>query len=73
MAAVSFKMAKSDGFENTRPAPMMPVAMSARPEVGGIGWNDSSWDLQQGLQVVEDLPLDAWQDSLFPADLAIVD
>ncbi|MET0334810.1 MAG: hypothetical protein ABW190_11110 [Rhizobacter sp.] len=27
---------------------------------GSIGWTDSSWDLAQGLDVVEDLPLDAW-------------
>jgi hypothetical protein len=27
---------------------------------GSIGWNDSSWDLLRGLDVVEDLPLDAW-------------
>jgi hypothetical protein len=29
-------------------------------EWGGIGWTDSSWELARGLEVVEDLPLDAW-------------
>lgn len=27
---------------------------------GGIGWTDSSWELARGLEVVEDLPVDAW-------------
>lgn len=34
-----------------------------RPGTGdwtGIGWTDSSWELAQGLEVVEDLPPDAW-------------
>lgn len=26
----------------------------------GIGWTDSSWELAHGLEVVEDLPPDAW-------------
>lgn len=29
-------------------------------EWGGIGWTDSSWELARGLEVVEDLPADAW-------------
>lgn len=29
-------------------------------EWAGIGWIDSSWELAQGLDVVEDLPPDAW-------------
>jgi hypothetical protein len=29
-------------------------------EWSGIGWADSSWELARGLEVVEDLPLDAW-------------
>ncbi|MEO8151511.1 MAG: hypothetical protein ABI605_00470 [Rhizobacter sp.] len=35
-------------------------AGSAQSEGAGFGWNDSSWDLMRGLDVVEDLPLDAW-------------
>jgi hypothetical protein len=57
MAVMSYQMAKRDGFENTRPA-----CWSTQPSVEStvIGWNDSSWDLQRGLDVVEDLPLDVW-------------
>jgi hypothetical protein len=29
-------------------------------EWAGIGWTDSSWELARGLDVVEDLPPDAW-------------
>ncbi|HEY0819819.1 MAG TPA: hypothetical protein VGD46_13630, partial [Rhizobacter sp.] len=29
-------------------------------EWAGIGWTDSSWELAHGLEVVEDLPPDAW-------------
>jgi hypothetical protein len=32
----------------------------------GMGWTDSSWELKHGLDVVEDLPLDAWP-AEFPA------
>lgn len=31
----------------------------------GIGWTDSSWELARGLDVVEDVPPDAW-----PAEFA---
>ena len=32
------------------------------------GWADSSWDLRQGLEVVENLPPDAW-----PAELPMLE
>jgi hypothetical protein len=57
MAVMSYQMAMSGDFENTRPAPW---AAASAHEAPVIGWNDSSWDLQRGLDVVEDLPLDAW-------------
>lgn len=47
------------------------VAVEARRAAGagpaewsGAGWIDSSWELMHGLDVVEDLSVDAW-----PADL----
>jgi hypothetical protein len=57
MVLVDDQMAMSDDFENTRPARW---ATASSIEAPVIGWNDSSWDLQRGLDVVEDLPLDAW-------------
>ncbi len=60
MAAMSFQMKTSDGFEVRHTG----AVQAERP---GIGWNDSSWELLHGLDVVEDLPLDAWsQDPLAP-------
>jgi hypothetical protein len=53
MAVMSFQMKTNDGFDVRR--------VSAVPaERAGINWSDSSWELLQGLEVVEDLPLDAW-------------
>jgi hypothetical protein len=36
------------------------MRLAGSGEWGGIGWTDSSWELAHGLEVVEDLPLDAW-------------
>jgi hypothetical protein len=36
------------------------VAGAEQAEWIGIGWTDSSWELAHGLDVVEDLPADAW-------------
>ncbi len=30
------------------------------------GWVDSSWELKQGLEVTEDLPMDAWPLNVAP-------
>jgi len=35
-------------------------AGALQSEWTGIGWTDSSWELAHGLDVVEDLPADAW-------------
>lgn len=53
MAVMSFQMKTNDGFEARRTGVV-------QAEWSGIGWNDSSWELLHGLDVVEDLPLDAW-------------
>jgi hypothetical protein len=53
MAVMSFHMKTSDGFEVRRTG-------AVQAEWSGIGWNDSSWELLRGLDVVEDLPPDAW-------------
>jgi hypothetical protein len=39
---------------------------AAPADWSGIGWTDSSWDLARGLEVVEDLPPDAWPAELLP-------
>jgi hypothetical protein len=39
---------------------------AATGEWSGIGWTDSSWELMHGLDVVEDLPPDAWPPELAP-------
>lgn len=36
-------------------------------EWAGIGWTDSSWELARGLDVVEDLPPDAWPEEFSPS------
>jgi hypothetical protein len=53
MATAGFQMWVNDPSE-VRGKVLTPIDRS------GIGWNDSSWDLLRGLDVVEDLPLDAW-------------
>ena len=53
MAAMSFQMKTIDGFE-------VHHRRAAQAEWSGMGWNDSSWELLNGLDVVEDLPSDAW-------------
>jgi len=64
MAAKSFQMKTDDEFEphHTR---------IAQAEWSGIGWNDSSWELLHGLDVVEDFSLDAWPREAAPAELAL--
>lgn len=52
MAVMRFHMKTTDVFETRRGA--------VQAERAGINWSDSSWELLHGLEVVEDLPLDAW-------------
>jgi hypothetical protein len=51
-------------FTTTRTAPR-----SIDQDPVGPGWHDSSWDLRTGLDVIEDLPLEAlppeWQKRLW--------
>jgi hypothetical protein len=54
MATMSFHMKTTDGFDIRR----VGAAQAERAAV--VSWSDSSWELLQGLEVVEDLPLDAW-------------
>ena len=42
-------------------------AGALQSEWTGIGWTDSSWELAHGLDVVEDLPADAWPLESAPA------
>ncbi|MBX3620762.1 MAG: hypothetical protein KF891_12365 [Rhizobacter sp.] len=42
---------------------------AAAGEWSGIGWTDSSWELMHGLDVVEDLPAEAWPPELAPPAL----
>ena len=53
MAKMSYQMKTNDSFDARRRADMP----AERPS---IGWNDSSWELLHGLDVLEDLPPDAW-------------
>ena len=53
MSAAGFQMRVND-LSEVRGKGTVPVDWS------GIGWNDSSWELRHGLDVVEDLPPDAW-------------
>ena len=53
MAVMSFRMKTTDVSEIRRVG-------GAQAERAGISWSDSSWELLHGLEVVEDLPLDAW-------------
>ncbi|MBT9526186.1 MAG: hypothetical protein IV105_13080, partial [Rhizobacter sp.] len=53
MAAVGFQMKTNDGFDVRR----VGVKQAER---AAVSWSDSSWELLHGLEVVEDLPLDAW-------------
>ena len=53
MALMSFQMKTNDGFDIRRVG-------AAQAERAGISWSDSSWELLHGLEVIEDLPLDAW-------------
>ncbi len=55
MATMSFQMKTTDGFDVSR----VGVAQAAE-RAGVVSWSDSSWELLHGLEVVEDLPLDAW-------------
>lgn len=60
MALVSYPMSMREESEPRRQAAVAPAA-----DFAGVAWNDSSWDLKHGLDVVEDLPPDAWpQDGL---------
>jgi hypothetical protein len=53
MTAMGFQMKPSDVSEARR-------AGAVQAEWSGVGWIDSSWELAHGLEVVEDLPPDAW-------------
>jgi len=53
MAVMSFHMKTNESSEIRRVG-------GVQAERAGISWSDSSWELLQGLEVVEDLPLDAW-------------
>ena len=53
MTAAGFQMRANDLFE-VRVKGTVPIDRS------GIGWNDSSWERRHGLDVVEDLPPEAW-------------
>jgi hypothetical protein len=64
MAAKSFQMKTNDESEPRH-------ASVAQAEWAGFGWNDSSWDLMRGLDVVEDLPLDVWSRETAPAEFAL--
>ena len=59
MAAMGFQMDTSDEPEVRR-------AGLAQAEWSGIGWNDSSWELMRGLDVVENLPPEAWPQDASP-------
>ncbi len=61
MTAVSGGMKTSDVRREVR--------LAGNGDWSGIGWTDSSWDLARGLDVVEDLPPDAWP-AEFPHHLA---
>ncbi|MBC7994964.1 MAG: hypothetical protein H7Z15_17160 [Rhizobacter sp.] len=55
-------MKTTDGFDIRR----VGAAQAERAAV--VSWSDSSWELLNGLEVIEDLPLDAWpQDPPAPA------
>jgi hypothetical protein len=53
MATMVFQMKVEQANEGQR-------AVAGATEWAGIGWTDSSWELAHGLEVVEDLPADAW-------------
>jgi hypothetical protein len=46
-------------------------AIVAQPEWVSMGWNDSSWELQRGLDVVEDFSPDAWSREVAPVELVL--
>jgi hypothetical protein len=48
----------------------MRHAGALQTEWSGFGWNDSSWELQRGLDVVEDLPPEAWPQEPLPTQPA---
>jgi hypothetical protein len=64
MAARSFHM-KTNSESEPRHASV------AQPERVGMGWNDSSWELLRGLDVVEDFSPDAWSRELAPVELVL--
>jgi hypothetical protein len=53
MVAAGVRMKAAESIDVRR-------AGGAQAEWTGIGWTDSSWELAHGLDVVEDLPADAW-------------
>lgn len=53
MAVMSFRMNTTDVSEVRR----VGVKQAER---AAVNWSDSSWELLHGLEVVEDLPLEAW-------------
>ena len=59
MATMNFQTNTSDFFDAHR-------SRAAQSACLGTGWSDSSWELLRGLDVIEDLPPDAW-----PLDLAV--
>jgi hypothetical protein len=64
MAARSFHM-KTNSESEPRHASV------AQPERVGMGWNDSSWELLRGLDVVEDFSPDAWLREVAPVELVL--
>jgi len=64
MIALSPTKAAAAGFQ-PQPAAARAAAWSIDDEPMGCGWHESSWMLRKGLEVIEDVPLQAlpleWQ------------
>lgn len=57
MAAMSFQTQGSEATDHHHRG-------CGHTERGGIGWNESSWDLMRGLDVIEHPSLEAWSQNL---------
>ena len=57
MIALQTSKAVPSGFEPLPPA--QAAAWSIDDEPMGCGWHESSWMLRKGLDVIEDVPLQA--------------
>ena len=64
MAKMGVQMKANDLPETRR-------AEAASAEWSGTGWTHSSWELQHGLEVIEDLPLDDWPPNPFATTLPL--